>query len=259
MDPILGLARDHGLKVIEDCAQAHGASYNERNVGSLGDVAAFSFCQDKIMSTGGEGGMITTNHTDIFETAWSLKDHGKNYQALASRSPSPVFRWVHDCFATNARMTEMQAAMGRVLLRKLDERVAVRRENARVLTREFSGIPGLRVVEPQVHERHAYYKYYAFVRQEELLEGWNRDRIAAAIRAEGIPCTAGICSEIYLEKAFPAAMRPSTRLPVARELGETSLMFLVHSTLSEGDMLETAHAVDKVMHAATPSLQRVAA
>src|SRR5215471_2331827 len=257
MNTILGLARDRGLKVIEDCAQAHGATYKGRKVGSLGDAAAFSFCQDKIMSTGGEGGMITTNDAAVFEAAWSFKDHGKNYRALASRSPSPAFRWVHDSFATNARMTEMQAAMGRVLLRKLDRRVAVRRENARVLMREFSRIPGLRVVEPEVHEEHAYYKYYAFVRPEELLDGWQRDRIAAAIRAEGIPCTTGICSEIYLETAFSPTTRPRTRLPVARELGETSLMFLVHSTLSESDMLDTARAVEKVMSAATPSLQLV--
>jgi dTDP-4-amino-4,6-dideoxygalactose transaminase len=153
----------------------------------------------------------------------------------------------------------MQAAIGRVLLRKLDWSVAVRRRNARALTREFSNIPGIRVIEPQVHEGHAYYKYYAFVRPEELLDGWNRDRIAEAIRAEGIPCTTGICSEIYLENAFPPAMRPSARLPIARELGETSLMFLVHPTLSESDMLDTARAVDKVMQAATPSLQRVSA
>jgi len=259
MDSILALARDRGLKVIEDCAQAHGAMFKGRKVGSIGDVAAFSFCQDKIMSTGGEGGMITTNDAAIFEAAWSRKDHGKNYRAMESRTPSPVFRWVHDAFATNGRMTEMQAAMGRVLLRKLDQRVAARRENASALTHEFAGIPGLRVTEPSLYEGHAYYKYYALIRPEELLSGWTRDQVCAAIRAEGIPCTSGVCSEIYLEKAFPPALRPGTRLPVAQELGETSLMFLVHSTLEKSDMVDTARAVRKVMQAATLSMQKVSA
>lgn len=260
MDSILELARNNNVKVLEDCAQAHGATYRGRKVGSMGDAAAFSFCQDKIMSTGGEGGMITTNDEAIFEAAWSYKDHGKNYRAMQSRAPSHEFRWVHDSFGTNARLTEMQAAMGRVQLRKLDERVAARRANATTLTHAIANTPGLRVTVPPAEVGHAFYKYYAFIEPGALHGAWDRDRIAAAIRAEGIPCSSGSCSEIYLERAFPLQARTRERLPVARELGETSLMFLVHSTLLHHDMLDTAYAIRKVLEvAAKPRLRQVAA
>ncbi len=251
MDPILDLARGRRLKVIEDCAQAHGASYKGRQVGSLGDVAAFSFCQDKIMTTGGEGGMLTTNDETIWKRSWSFKDHGKSYDAVHNRQHSAGFRWLHESFGTNWRLTEVQSAVGRILLQKLPRFVETRRRNAAILTDGFSKIPGLRVTVPPPQMRHAYYKYYAFVNSEDLRGGWNRDRIMAAISAEGIPCFSGSCSEIYLEKAFSEEMRPPERLPTAREVGETSLMFLVHPTLTERDMLDTCRAVEKVFEVAT--------
>ena len=250
MDPILKLAREHGLKVIEDCAQCHGATYKNRPVGSLGDAAAFSFCQDKIMTTGGEGGMLTTSDERIWRRAWSFKDHGKNYDTVYNGKHCPGFRWLHECFGTNWRLTEMQSAMGRVLLRKLPRFVEGRRKNADILTEKFRTIPGLRVTVPPPLIGHSYYKYYAFVRPEHLKAGWNRDRIMTAINAQGIPCFSGSCSEIYLEKAFPTEMRPNQRLEVARDLGETSLMFLVHPTLSEIDMIDTCNAVRGVFQAA---------
>jgi dTDP-4-amino-4,6-dideoxygalactose transaminase len=251
MDPILELAREHGLRVIEDCAQAHGAKYKGRPVGCFSDVAAFSFCQDKIMTTGGEGGMLTTNDEQIWNLAWSFKDHGKSYDAVYHRQHPPGFRWLHESFGTNWRLTEFQSAIGRVLLRKLPELVQTRRSHASILTQEFEQYSALRVTVPPDHIIHSYYKYYVFVRPEELREGWTRDRILAAITAEGIPCYSGSCSEIYLEKAFPTEFRPSERWALAKELGETSLMFLVHSTLSESEMRDTCRAVAKVMHAAT--------
>ena len=251
MDPILELARQRGLKVIEDCAQAHSATYKGRPVGSLGDAAAFSFCQDKIMTTGGEGGMLTTNDETIWKRSWSFKDHGKSYDAVHNRQHSAGFRWLHESFGTNWRLTEMQSALGRILLKKLPGFVETRRRNAAILTDGFSKIPGLRVTVPPPQMRHAYYKYYAFVNAEDLRGGWNRDRIMAAISAEGIPCFSGSCSEIYLEKAFSEEMRPPERLPTAREVGETSLMFLVHPTLTERDMLDTCRAVEKVFEVAT--------
>jgi dTDP-4-amino-4,6-dideoxygalactose transaminase len=251
MDPILALAQEHGLRVVEDCAQSHGAAYNGRPVGSLGDIGAFSFCQDKIMTTGGEGGMITTNTKELWELAWSFKDHGKSHEAVYKRQHLPGFRWLHESFGTNWRLTEFQSALGRVLLRKLPGMVQIRRMNAAILTREFEQQPGLRVTKPPDHVIHPYYKYYTFVRPEELRDGWTRDRILAAVVAEGVPCFSGSCSEIYLEKAFPIDIRPAERRPVARVLGETSLMFMVHPTLSENDMQDTCRAVTKVMNAAT--------
>ncbi|MGA2349837.1 MAG: DegT/DnrJ/EryC1/StrS aminotransferase family protein [Terracidiphilus sp.] len=251
MNSILDLAKEHNLKVVEDCAQAHGAVYKGRMVGSIGDVAAFSFCQDKIMTTAGEGGMVTTNSAELWERMWSLKDHGKSYDAVYHRQHSPGFRWLHESFGTNWRLTEVQSAVGRVALRKLPEWLRIRRAYARMLTKEFTGVPGLRITEPPAHIEHAYYKYYAFVRQERLRAEWSRDRIAEEIRAEGVPCFSGSCSEIYLEKAFPDEWRPRCRLPVARELGETSLMFLVHPTLTVEQICLTCAAVEKVMIAAT--------
>jgi len=250
MDPIVALAHEQGLKVIEDCAQCHGATYKRRPVGCLGDVSAFSFCQDKIMTTGGEGGMVTTNKKAVWEHAWSYKDHGKSHEAVYNRQHPPGFRWLHESFGTNWRLTEFQSALGRTLLRKLPRMVEVRRRNAAILTQAFTQHDALRVPQPPSHIGHSYYKYYTFVRPEKLRSGWTRDRILSAIVAEGIPCFTGGCSEIYLEKAFTPELRPTERLTVAKELGETSLMFLVHPTLSEFDMRDTCRAVAKVLDVA---------
>lgn len=255
MDEILALARERGIKVVEDCAQAHGASYKGRPVGSLGDVAAFSFCQDKIMTTAGEGGMVTTNSAELWNTMWSLKDHGKSYEAVYHREHAPGFRWLHESFGTNWRLSEVQSAVGRVQLGKLPQWLSVRRKYAQILTDKFAELPGLRVTVPTEHIGHAYYKYYVFVRPQVLRPGWTRDRIIEAIKAEGIQCFSGSCSEIYLEKAFPPKWRPESRLPVARELGETSLMFLVHPTLTEEHIHSTCEAVKKVLSAATDPAQ----
>ncbi|MFZ2950304.1 MAG: DegT/DnrJ/EryC1/StrS aminotransferase family protein [Desulfuromonadaceae bacterium] len=251
MDPILELAREHGLKVIEDCAQAHGATYKGKPVGSLGDVAAFSFCQDKIMTTGGEGGMLTTNDEELWRKAWEFKDHGKSYDAVYLRQHAPGFRWLHESFGTNWRLTEMQSAIGRVQLRKLPDWTVARQRHAAILTEFFSQIPSLRITPTPSEIGHAMYKYYVFIRPEKLASGWNRDRVMNAINAEGIPCFSGSCSEIYLEKAFiDAGYGPAGRLPVAKELGETSLMFLVHPTLTDTDMIDICSAVEKVFREA---------
>ncbi|WP_027370860.1 DegT/DnrJ/EryC1/StrS family aminotransferase [Desulfovermiculus halophilus] len=310
MDSIMELAEEKGLWVIEDCAQAHGARYKGRPVGSLGHMGAFSFCQDKIMTTGGEGGMLVLDDEDLWKRAWAYKDHGKSWDAVYEREHPPGFRWLHESFGTNWRMTEMQAAIGRVQLGKLDNWVARRRELAQRLTVAFRNLPGLRVTEPEDEIFHAYYKYYVFVRPEELRDGWDRDRIMNEISARDVPCMSGICPEIYLEKAFFFGDRRSEvggrktevggrrsdvgsrrsegqrdggtkrwrdgeterlegrsdvigvsdkeneatgelkRLPVARELGETSLMFLVHPTLTDEEIDKTCTVVAEVMDAA---------
>lgn len=200
------------------------------------------------MTTGGEGGMLLTGDDALWEKAWAFKDHGKSYDAVYRREHPPGFRWLHESFGTNGRMTEMQAAIGRRQLQKLPDWLAARRRNAAILTEAFSGISGLRVTTPPETVQHAYYKYYVFVRPEHLKAGWDRDRIMNAVIAEGVPCFSGTCSEIYLEKAFDGSgLRPVERLPVARDLGDTSLMFLVHPTLTEKDMKSMAVAVIKVM------------
>jgi dTDP-4-amino-4,6-dideoxygalactose transaminase len=251
MDEIMGLAHEYGLKVIEDCAQAHGAMYKGRPVGSLGDIGAFSFCQDKIISTAGEGGMITLDSEEMYERAWAYKDHGKSYNAVYRQEHGPGFRWLHDSFGSNWRLTEIQSAIGRLQLRKLPEWLEIRQANAAMLSACFAELPGMRVTIPGEHISHAYYRYYSFVRTEALRADWNRDRILAEIVARGAPCFVGSCSEVYLEKAFSSHCRPKNRLAIARELGETSLAFLVDPTLKPEHLAATCDIVAQVMREAT--------
>jgi len=248
MDSIGAIARERELLVIEDCAQAHGATIRGRRVGSFGDIAAFSFCQDKIMTTAGEGGLLLVRDPALFERAWSLKDHGKNRRKMMQPAQGHGFRWVHDSLGTNGRMIELQGAIGRIQLRRLDDWLAARRRNAAILDRHFGMIDALEVNRPEPHVGHAYYKYYAFVRPDRLKPGWTRDRILEAVNAAGATCRAGSCSEVYLEKAFDGTgARPPERLPVARRLGETSLLFEVHPTLGAERMRRTAEIVSGVM------------
>ena len=247
MDELLELADQHGLKLIEDCAQAHGATYKGRVVGSIGHVAAFSFCQDKIMTTAGEGGMVTTNSEEVWRQVWSYKDHGKSFDAVYGKEHPPGFRWLHESFGTNWRMTEVQSAIGRVVLRKLPEWLEIRRKHAELLEERVSRIPALRVTVPPRHIEHAYYKYYVFVRPELLLPDWSRDRVMQSINAEGVPCSVGSCSEIYREKAFLGEWPEGQRLPAAKELGENSLVFQVHPTLTPNDVRHTCSVIEQVM------------
>jgi dTDP-4-amino-4,6-dideoxygalactose transaminase len=251
MDPLLSLAEEHDLFVIEDCAQAHGARYKDRSVGSIGHVGTWSFCQDKIMTTGGEGGMVTTNDRELWSSMWSYKDHGKSWEAVTKGGHPPGFRWLHDGFGTNGRMMEMQAALGRIQLRRMPEWSAARRRHAERIWEFARDVPGLRV--PRVPEWaiHAAYKAYVFVEPEALKAGWSRDRIMATIDSMGVPCFSGSCSEIYLENAFAGTgWRPAERFPVARELGDTSLMFLVHPTLEPPHIERTCAALAEVMQQA---------
>lgn len=251
MDPIGELAAAHGLHVIEDCAQAHGGRYKGRSVGALGDVAAWSFCQDKIMTTGGEGGIVTTRDHALWSRMWSYKDHGKSWQAVYERSHPPGFRWLHESFGTNWRMTEMQGAIGRVQLQKMPAWHDERLRNAEAIWSAARALPGLRVPVLPADVEHAAYKCYVFVEPEWLAEGWTRDRILAEVSAAGVPCYSGSCSEVYLEKAFDGTgWRPAARLPVARELGETSLMFLVHPGLTDAEIGKTCDVLAQAMRRA---------
>ena len=248
MDAIMALARGAGLSVIEDCAQAHGGSWRGKPLGSYGDAASFSFCTDKIMSTGGEGGMLLLRDADAHARAWSLKDHGKTLRP--AEAPGPAFRWLHDGFGSNLRMTEMQAAIGRRQLARLPQWRAARQRNAAVLDAAFCDQPALRLPPPE--PGHARYKYYAFVRPERLAPGWSRERIVAAAMAAGVAANSGICPEIYREAAFRrAGIGPPQRLPVARALGETSLMLPVDPTMSAADMAVVARGLAAILREAT--------
>jgi dTDP-4-amino-4,6-dideoxygalactose transaminase len=249
MPAIMDLAHQHSLFVIEDCAQAHGARINGDLVGSFGDLAAFSFCQDKIMTTAGEGGMLLTNNSALWQRAWEYKDHGKSWERIQAHDHPVAFRWLHESFGSNWRLTEIQGAIGRIQLRKLDDWVRARRANASRLQQGLRDLSLLRIPEPSAGEYHAYYKFYAFVRPERIRRDWSRDRILTAMQAEGIPGLSGACPEIYREKAFSG--RHYDVLPTAHELGKTSIMFMVHPTLEQCDIDDMIHIARKVCSVAT--------
>jgi dTDP-4-amino-4,6-dideoxygalactose transaminase len=257
MAAIGALARRHNLRVIEDCAQSLGASFQGKPTGAWSDMAAFSFCQDKILTTAGEGGMVTTNDPALWERAWSLKDHGKSWDAVYHRQHPEPFKWLHESVGTNWRLTEVQAAIGRVALRRVPQWVATRRRHAAALHAAFQHAPGLRLVAPSADCFHSHYRYYAYLRPEQLRAGWTRNRVVEAINAEGIPCGVGVCPEMYREGAFASrGVGPKERCPVGREVGETCLMFLVHPTLDECHLQQTAQATCKVLsHAVGASRQ----
>ena len=251
MPAICDLARAHGIAVIEDCAQAHGACINGQSVGSFGDVAAWSFCQDKILTTAGEGGMVSTSRPELWDAMWAFKDHGKTHEAVFGRHHPPGFRWLHERFGSNFRLTELQSAIGRIQLQRLPQWTTIRTRNALFLAEALRGLSAVRVPLPPEHLIHAWYKFYAFVRPAALAPGWSRDRILSEIAALGYPALSGSCSEIYLEKCFQdAGLAPPERLPVSRELGETSLMFLVHPTITPEQMACYAEAVRSVVQKA---------
>ena len=248
MDPIMQLAEEKGIFVIEDCAQAHGARYKGKSAGSIGHIGAWSFCQDKIMTTGGEGGMVTTNDESLWKTMWSYKDHGKNYDSVYNKQHPPGFRWLHDSFGTNWRMMEMQAMIGRLQLKEMPEWTAKRNANMARIQAVFENSPYFSVPKPSNDYVHASYKCYVQVNVDALPEDWSRDRIMAEVSSQGVPCFSGSCSEVYLEKAFDGTpWRPTIRLANAQALGESSLMFLVHPTLSEQSIQKTLDVIAQVI------------
>jgi len=243
MPGIMALAREHGLRVIEDCAQAHGAEIGGRPVGSFGDAAAFSFCQDKIISTGGEGGMLLLQDDDAYDWAWSFKDHGKDRERAMAPQARPGFRWLHDSVGTNWRMTEISAIIGLLQLGKLDHWRALRTRNAGIWSDALAAVPGLRVPLPPAASTGAFYKFYAYVDGQDHLEH-RRDAVLAEIARLGLKGLSGSCSEVYKEAAFRHLH--AVVLPVAKELGQASLMFEVHPTLEAHRLRDRAAAVAQV-------------
>lgn len=251
MSPLLKLAEERGIRVIEDCGQAHGARYFGESVGKFGDIAVWSFCHDKIVTTGGEGGAITTSDLALWRRCWELKEHGRNVSTAHGHQPVVPFAWAHDSFGTNARMTELQAAIGRVQLGRLKDWVTRRQTNAGLLTGVLRELDAVRVDDPPAHIQHSYWRFYAHIRPEALRYGWNRDRVVNAVIAEGIPCGPGGCAEIYREPAFRALPDIPTHLPVAAQLGSTAFTLPVHPNLGVNHMADVAEAVVRVMRAAT--------
>ncbi|MDT9598910.1 DegT/DnrJ/EryC1/StrS family aminotransferase [Sphingosinicella rhizophila] len=248
MPAIMALAERRGFKVIEDCAQAHGAEIGGRPAGSFGDAAAFSFCQDKIISTGGEGGLVLFRDAEAHDRAWSFKDHGKNRRRMMTPAAGPGFRWVHDAVGTNMRMTEIAAAIGLIQLGKLQRWRALRTRNAGIWAEALAPIPGLRTPRPGPGLTGAFYKYYAYI-DPARADGADNEELRNAILAEaaakGLRIFSGSCSEVYREAALSHLQVPT--LPAARALGQASLMFEVHPTLDPDRLRDRAAAAADII------------
>ena len=252
MRPIIEYAKKNKLLIIEDCAQAHGASYNGKKVGSFGDAAAFSFCQDKIMTTAGEGGIVLFKRKKDWSKAWSLKDHGKNYSKVNTKNQSNGFKWLVDSFGSNYRMTEIQAAIGRYQLSRLDYWVKIRNRNSKILDECFKNIPVIRDITIPKNIVHARYKYYAYIDTVKLKKGVTRDSIMNDFNKKGIPCFSGSCSEIYLEDAFKnKGYIYKKRHKIAKKLGETSIVFLVDPTKNVRDMENVCKVAKNIFNKAS--------
>ncbi len=251
MEPIMNFAVSKKIFVIEDCSQAHGASYKGIPVGSVGNISTWSFCQDKIISTAGEGGMVTTNDHSLWKFVWSFKDHGKDYDAVYFKKHQNHYKWLHESIGTNWRMTEIQAAVGRIQLGKIADWQKIRQHNSEVILKTCSQFPhAIRISTINNHFKHAWYKCNVFVRPDGLKKNWSRDRIIDEINNLGGECFVGPCPEVYLEKAF-SNFWPLKRLKNAKQLGETSLVFLVHPTLTSSEIKATCNIIKNVMNRAS--------
>lgn len=252
MDKICAIAKKHNLYVIEDCAQAHGAIYKGKPVGSMGDIAAFSYCQDKIITTGGEGGAVTTNNENLWRKMWEYKDHGKSYGEVFSPAQKKGFRWLAESFGTNFRMTEMQAALGIYGYKNLENWVKIRNQNASIYNSVLSKFDCIRLENIPENTRHAKYKHYCFVEPSRLKNGWSRDRIIDEISKSGIPCHSGACPNISAEKCFVKKgwNKGESELKNAYKLGQTSLMFLVHPTIKQCDLYQATKVIENVLKSA---------
>jgi len=242
LDPILSFVKKNKIYLIEDCSQAHGAIYKYKKVGSFGDISTWSFCQDKIISTGGEGGMISTNNKKLFLKSWSLKDHGKNYESVLYKKNKTGFRWLHDGLGSNYRMTEMQAVIGREQLKSLDNQINKRNLIANLyinglknyyLKYDLLKKPDFKCQQcPTEHVKtscklckHAFYRLNLFINKKKI----NQIKLIKQLNKNKINCIVGVCPEIYMEKVFNKFdFKKSNRLSNAKYLGETSLVFTIN-------------------------------
>lgn len=241
MPAIVALANQHKIMVIEDCAQAHGAYVAGRPVGAWGRAAIFSFCQDKIISTGGEGGMLLLDDELTYKQAWAYKDIGRSYDAVYNQQHSAGFRWLTESAGSNFRMTEFQAAIGLKQLEKLPRWIVQRNANAKAVIDtlkqfDFIDLPILQKVDGN---QHAYYRLYAKVKADVDIEGLSgetlRNFLIDRLVASGVPCFFGSCAEIYREKLF-TNMAPKKRLPNAATFSDNAFCFLVHHTITSEQM-----------------------
>ena len=247
MDEINKIAKKRNLVVIEDCSQAHGAKYKDKFVGSLGDIGTFSFCNDKIMNTLGEGGIITTSSKKYWKRIWEYKDHGRDWYKSNLKYNDNKFKWIVNSFGSNYRLTEAQSLVGRIQLRKLNKWIDIRNKNAKEIEKTCFKFNFIRKIKRPKYVKHAFYRYYIFVENNKLDKRWDRDKIISELKKLDVKCFQGSCPEIYLEKPFNKKIyKPNKRLVNAKKLGELGIAFLVHPTITKKELLKTCKSIEKV-------------
>ena len=242
MDPIMNFVKKQNIILIEDCSQAHGAIYKNKMIGSFGNISTWSFCQDKIISTGGEGGMISTNSKNLYLKMWSLKDHGKNFNKVFKKKYKQGFKWLHDDLGSNYRMTEIQAAIGREQLKSLKKQIKKRNFIANLYLnslkdyyRKFNLIiePNFKCKTCPIKNKkkmcnqckHSFYRLNFFLNINKI----KRDQLICQLNNQKINCGVGSCPEIYREKVFKKYNHaPKNRLQNAKFLGEKSITFPIN-------------------------------
>jgi dTDP-4-amino-4,6-dideoxygalactose transaminase len=253
MDAITELAARHGLKIIEDCAHAHGAKWRDRGAGSIGDAGSFSMQTTKLM-TAGEGGVVTTRDDEVFELCQSYVNCGR---------ASQTDRFRHRMLGFNYRMTEFQAAILLAQLERLPEQTDVRVARAERLSEGLSCIPGTSLLRKDERlTRQAIYQY-VFKYDAEAFGGASRDRFVAALEAEGIPSDGLFYEPIYRSALFNVDPRDfavlagrgtqelpwaKTQCPVAERAAYVESVWLPHQLLlgSEQDVDQILEAVEKI-------------
>jgi dTDP-4-amino-4,6-dideoxygalactose transaminase len=245
LQEICSYCRQKGIYIIEDCAQAHGAKYNNKSVGTWGDINAWSFCQDKIITTGGEGGMVTTNCPHLYKLAWSLKDHGKGYDTVFNKEHPNGFRWLHENIGTNWRMMPIQAVIGSHALDELKGWIEHRRNIASIYNNVLKECIGVRLTNPPENVYHSYYKYYFFIEPSKFKI--SRDKLIELINNENIFCQVGSCSEVYKENAL-AHFIPKTELSTTKKLFETAFLLKCDPCLSEETATKNINIIKNILN-----------
>lgn len=223
MQAIMNLVRSKGLILVEDCAQAHGATYAGQPVGSFGHAAAFSFYATKNMTTG-EGGMVTTSLAAVAERARKLINHGR------------VEQYLHDEIGYNYRMTDLAAAIGLVQLRRLPEFNRKRQANAAYLSSRLAGVPYLRTPRTVPPAAHVYHQY--------TIRAENRDGLQEWLQKRGIRCAVVYPTPLPIQPVYKDLLG-SARFPVAEQAAAGVLSIPVHPALSVSDLDYVVEAIQE--------------
>jgi dTDP-4-amino-4,6-dideoxygalactose transaminase len=237
MDPILEIARRHGLYVIEDACQAHGAVYKGRKAGTLGDAGCFSFYPGKNLGALGEAGAVTTDNAELRTRIQVLRDHGQ-----ASKHH-------HSCIGWNARMDGIQAAVLSVKLKRLSWANETRRAHARLYEQFLYGIENLVLPREAEYARHVYHIY--------AVRAANRDRLMSALAREGIGCAVHYPTPVHLQEAYKFLGYQRGSFPVAERCADQFLSLPMFPELTRDQIKAVVNEIERQMDAREQEPARV--